>query len=69
MAEPVLNRPRVVTCIGQGIAAGVAEHVHVNLEWEAGALADALDQTIDGIGGEWSAALRLEHVAAAGLAL
>jgi len=43
--------------------------VDVDLEGEAGALADALDQAIDGVGGEWGAALGLEHVAAAGLAL
>jgi hypothetical protein len=69
MAEPILNCPRVVPCVGQGIAVGVAEHVHVNLEGEAGAVADALDQPIDRIGGERAAALRRENIAAAGLAL
>jgi hypothetical protein len=29
----------------------VLQHVDVNLEREAGALADALDQAIDGVGG------------------
>src|SRR5262249_26765525 len=43
VAEPILDCPRVVASIGQGIAAGVAQHVDVNLEWEAGALAYALD--------------------------
>jgi hypothetical protein len=43
--------------IGQRIAAGVAQHVDVNLEREAGAFTDALDQPIDGIGGERGAAL------------
>jgi len=39
----------------------------VNLKGKAGALADALDQAIDGVGGERCAALGLEHVAAAGV--
>jgi hypothetical protein len=43
--------------------------VNVDLEREAGAFTDALDQAIDGIGSEWRAALGLEHIAAAGLAL
>ena len=55
--------------IGQRVAAGVPQHVDMNLERKAGAGADALDEAIDGIGGEWSAALCLEHEAAAGLAL
>src|SRR5215468_4536127 len=51
MAEPILNGPRVVPHIGQGIAASVPQHVHVNLEGKPCALADVLDQAIDGIGG------------------
>jgi hypothetical protein len=43
MAKPILNCPRIVPRIGQRIAAGVPQHVNVNLEWEAGAPADALD--------------------------
>jgi hypothetical protein len=43
MSEPVLNCPRVMPCIGQCVAAGVPQHVDVNLEREAGPLADALD--------------------------
>jgi hypothetical protein len=49
MAEPILNGSRVVALIGQGIAAGVTQHVDVNLERKAGALANALDQAIDGV--------------------
>jgi hypothetical protein len=45
MPKPILNCPRVVTCIGQRVAAGVPQHVDVNLEWEARALADAHSQT------------------------
>ena len=52
MPEPILNCPRVMACIGQGVAAGMPQHVDVNLERKASALADALDQAIDGIGGE-----------------
>jgi hypothetical protein len=47
----------------------VPQHVDVNLEREAGALADALNQSVDSIGGEGCAALRLKNIAAAGLAL
>jgi hypothetical protein len=47
----------------------VAQHVDVHLERKASALADALDQAIDGIGGEWGASLGLENMTAAGVAL
>jgi len=30
MAEPVLDQPRVMADIGQGLAAGVAQHVSVD---------------------------------------
>ena len=30
MAEPILDASRVVTGIGQGIAAGMAEHMNVD---------------------------------------
>ena len=47
------------------IAAGVAQHVNVNLIREAGALADALDkEPINSVRRERAAAFRLEHVAA-----
>jgi hypothetical protein len=39
MAEPILNASRVVADIGQGIAAGVPEHVGVNRKGEASTLA------------------------------
>ena len=35
MAEPSLDRPGVVTLVGKGVAAGVAQHVRVGLELEA----------------------------------
>src|SRR5262249_53715236 len=40
MTEPILNCPRVVALIGQRVAASVAQHVDVNLEWEARSLTD-----------------------------
>ena len=42
VAEPVLNGPRVVSLIGQRVAAGMAKHVHVNFEREAGAFPNPL---------------------------
>lgn len=49
MTEPILDATRVVTSIGQGVPAPVAEHVGVNRKSEAGAIADALYQAVDGI--------------------
>jgi hypothetical protein len=62
MAEPVLDCPRVVALVSKRVAAGVPQHMDVNLEWKTGALADALDQAIDGIGGKRGAALCLENL-------
>jgi hypothetical protein len=45
------------------------QHMDVNLEREAGALTDALDQAIDRIGGERGATLGLENITAAGVTL
>jgi hypothetical protein len=55
MAQPVLDAPRVVAGIRQGVAAGMAEHVGVDRKGEAGAIADALDQSVDGVGRERAA--------------
>src|SRR5271170_5435837 len=43
MAEPSLDRPGVVALVGKGVAAGVAQHVRMRLEIEAGAGGGALD--------------------------
>jgi hypothetical protein len=43
MAEPSLNCPRVVALVGKGVAAGVAEHVRVCLQVEAGSGSRPLD--------------------------
>ena len=66
MAEPVLNSTRLVASIRQRIAAGVAQHVGVYRKAEASALADALNQAINRVRGEWSAALGGEHECAVG---
>jgi hypothetical protein len=57
MAEPILDASRVMARIGQGVAASVAEHVGMDQKAEAGALADALDQAVDGVGRERTTAL------------
>ena len=49
MPEPILNSARIMALVGQRVAAAVAKHVRVNLEGEAGALADALNKAIDGV--------------------
>jgi hypothetical protein len=36
MAEPALDRQGVVPLVGEGVAAGVAQHVRVRLELQAG---------------------------------
>jgi hypothetical protein len=59
-----LNAPRVVVSIGQGVAAGVAEHVGVHRKGKTGARADALDVTVDGIGCERIIAFGAEDEAA-----
>jgi hypothetical protein len=56
MSEPILNEPRIVPRVGHRVAAGMPEHMRVDLEGESGALADALDQAIDGVRGERPAA-------------
>jgi hypothetical protein len=69
VSEPILDSACIVPLVRKCVPTGVPQHVGVNLEGEAGALANALDQPINGIGGEWAAPLRLEHIAARGLAL
>ncbi|MGA9010308.1 MAG: hypothetical protein WB495_26335 [Xanthobacteraceae bacterium] len=56
MAEPVLNSPRIVAVIRQLIAAGVAQHMDVDREQQAGARANTFDKPIEGIGPKRGAA-------------
>src|SRR5262249_3593035 len=60
MAEPVLDQPRVMASIGQGVAAGVAHHVSMDPEWQLGALANGLHEAVDGVSSKRAAALGLE---------
>jgi hypothetical protein len=64
VAEPVLNSPRVVAGVRQSVAAAVAEHVGMCIEREASALANALDEAINGIGRERAAPLAGDDKAA-----
>lgn len=64
MPEPILNCPRVMPFVRQRVAAGMSQHVHMDFEREVGALADALDQPVNGIGGEWGAPFGLEDISA-----
>jgi hypothetical protein len=57
VAKPILNAPRVVAGVGEGIATGMAQHVGVDGEGKTGAHADALDQAINRTGGERTTAL------------
>ena len=56
MAEPVLDQPRVMAGIGQGIAAGVAQHVGMDPEGQLRALANGLHEAVDRVSGKWAAA-------------
>ena len=60
VAEPVLDEPCVMTRIGQGITAGVAQHVSMDPERQLGALANGLHEAVDGVRRERTPALSLE---------
>src|SRR6516164_5075073 len=60
MAEPVLDEPRVVASVGQGVAAGVAQHVGMDPERQLGALANGFYEAINGVSRKWTAALGLK---------
>src|SRR6516164_3593851 len=60
MAEPVLDQPRVMAGIGQGVAAGVAQHVSMDAKWELGARANGLHEAVDGVSRKWTPAFGLE---------
>ena len=47
--------------IGQGVAAGVAQHVSVDPERQLGARANGLHEAVDGVSGKRAAALGLEE--------
>ena len=52
--EVVLQRPRVVAIVGELETTGMAQHVGVDREWHLGSLADALDESVEADGADWS---------------
>jgi len=57
MTEPPLDGPGVVALVGKRVAAGVAQHVRMRLEFKAGTGGGALDHPGKAGGGERGAAL------------
>jgi hypothetical protein len=47
MTEPGLDRPGVVHLVGEGVTAGVAQHMWVRLQFGAGGRGGALDLVRD----------------------
>ena len=64
VTEPVLNGTGIVTFVRQRVAATVAQHMSMNGEREASALANALDQAVHGVGCGWPTPLSSKHKAA-----
>src|SRR6516164_9165443 len=60
MAEPVLDQPRVMAGIGQGVTAGVAQHMSMDSKRQLGARANGFHEAVDGVSGKRAAALGLE---------
>jgi hypothetical protein len=69
VTQVLLDRPRIVSLVGQLEPAGVAEHVGMNREGEAGGLADARHELPNGRGGERPSAFCGEHIGAGGTLL
>ena len=69
MAEPVLDQPRVMAGIGQGVAAGVAQHVGMDPEPQLGARANGFHEAINGVSRKWTAALGLKDESTRRIAL
>ena len=60
--EVILNAPRIVAGIGQGVAAGVPQHVDVNREAkQLIGLTQPLYKPIDGVGSERPTAFSREY--------
>jgi hypothetical protein len=60
MSQPALDRPGVVALVGKRVAAGVAQHVRMGLELQAGTIRGALDHASEACRGERRAALAQE---------
>ena len=69
VAEVCLQGPRVVSLVGQRVAAGVPEHVRVRLEGKLGLDPCPLDHAREPGGAEGCPALRGEHEGRLGLLL
>ena len=52
--EVMLQGPRVVAVVGELKTTGMAQHVWVDREWHLGSLADALDESVEADGADWS---------------
>ena len=61
VAEIGLDGPGIDAVVSQLKAAGVAQHVRVDLHIEAYSLTSALDHRLKATLGEWRAAFRCEH--------
>jgi hypothetical protein len=66
VTEPILQGARIMARICQCLAAGVAEHVAMDVVLKARALTDALYKPIDRVRSERSAALGRKYEAAVG---
>jgi hypothetical protein len=60
VAEPSLDRSRVVAVIRQFVAARMAKHVRMHREREPGTLGNALDLSVNGVRSELAATLGRE---------
>ena len=69
MAEPVLDQPRVMAGIGQGVAAGVAQHVGMDPERQLGPIANGFHEAVDSVRCKRAAAFGLEDKGARRIAL
>ena len=69
VAEIGLQRPRVVSLVGERVAASVPEHVRVRLEGKLGLDPCSLDHAGEPGGAEGCPALRGEHEGRLGLLL
>ena len=60
VAEPVLDKPKVLPLVGESVTAGMAQHVGVDVA-EAGPLASFSDDVVDGAADHLAIALRDEQ--------
>jgi len=68
MPQVVLDRTQIMPLVRQGVSAGMAEHVRMDLA-QIGALANAPDQVVDTLACELTATFRDEQPGQAGIPL